>query len=331
MNIAVVHAGVVSVFGLGASLLAAAQTPDAPPDGFESDATPAFSAGTATDRVGRITVPILINGRGPYRLIVDTGASGSALAPRVVADLGLVPDHGHRLMVRGATGTEAVPTVRIRRLEGGELAIEDFLMPVSASRVFADSDGLLGVEAFEKMCLIARFDRKAVHIIRNGCPRSRLDWPRVPAVLRADRLIAVKARIRGVDVDAIIDTGAERTLGNLALLDALDFQRLAGVPASAAQVLGATSQLADGSLIATPMIRLGGIEIAKVQVTFGDFEIFRIWNLLGAPAIALGVDVLGTVDAFMIDYRRAEFRVLPRGSRSQGWHIRRVQSPSRIR
>lgn len=114
-------------------------------------------------------------------------------------------------------------------------------MPVLASRMLADADGFLGVEGFEGMCLIARFAQKDVSIIRNGCPRARLNWPKVPATLRFGRLVAVKARIQRVAVDPIIDTGAERTLGNLALLKALELERLAEDPASAAQVFGATS------------------------------------------------------------------------------------------
>ena len=69
----------------------------------------------------------------------------------------------------------------------------------------------------------------------------------------------------------------------------------------------------NGSLLTTPTIFLGDLEVADLRVTFGDFDVFRLWNLENEPAIVIGMDVLGTVDALMIDYRRAELRVLARG------------------
>lgn len=48
------------------------------------------------------------------------------------------------------------------------------------------------------------------------------------------------------------------------------------------------------------------------MLAFGDFPIFRVWGLTVHPAIILGMDVLGTVDAFSIDFRHAEISVAPR-------------------
>jgi hypothetical protein len=44
------------------------------------------------------------------------------------------------------------------------------------------------------------------------------------------------------------------------------------------------------------------------DVTFGDLEVFRHWRLDAEPAILLGIDVLGTAAALMVDYRRHEVR-----------------------
>ena len=68
-----------------------------------------------------------------------------------------------------------------------------------------------------------------------------------------------------------------------------------------------------GNLVATPSIRLGGVEIGNLQVVFGDFEVFRMWGVGDQPAIVLGMDILGTTQALMIDYRREEIRFLPQG------------------
>ena len=46
-------------------------------------AEPKYVAPTLRDRIGRIWAPVLINGKGPFRLVLDTGASHSAIISRV--------------------------------------------------------------------------------------------------------------------------------------------------------------------------------------------------------------------------------------------------------
>ena len=63
---------------------ASAQTPQTPPppQGEEVIVTapePRYVAPTLRDRIGRVWAPVYINGQGPLRLVLDTGASTSAV------------------------------------------------------------------------------------------------------------------------------------------------------------------------------------------------------------------------------------------------------------
>jgi hypothetical protein len=275
----------------------------------------AYVAPTSRDRIGRIMVPVYINQNGPYRFVIDTGASRSVVAPHVAVALGLQPDPNRLLELRGVTGAEVVPSVFVHELKAGELVLSKQVLPVVTPSVFADADGILGVDGFDSMCLSANFVRRSVRILRNGCPRISSDWARARGSFRFGGLLIVKARMRGPSrVQAIIDSGAERSLGNLPLLKALKLEQKALDPASATNVFGATSHRVTGSLLPTPTMYLGDLEVADLMVTFGDFDVFRLWNLENEPAIVIGMDVLGTVDALMVDYRRGELRVLPRGA-----------------
>ncbi|HEX9706817.1 MAG TPA: retropepsin-like aspartic protease, partial [Steroidobacteraceae bacterium] len=82
---------------------------------------PRFVAPTRRDRIGRIWAPVSINGQGPFRLVLDTGASHSALTARVAEALGIPVDPSHSVMLRGATGSVAVPVIPVRTLEVGDL------------------------------------------------------------------------------------------------------------------------------------------------------------------------------------------------------------------
>ncbi len=294
----------------GTALLAADAGPDV-------TAEPLFAVPTLEDRIGRIMAPVYINGQGPFSFLVDTGATHSVIAPRVVSALGLSPSALPTMTLHGVTGSEDVTSIQIDSLRAGAIVVRNRSLPVVTSHVFANADGILGMEVFDRMCLHADFADDRISITEDRCPRLARGWNRIPVSRKIGGLISVNAKFRSVKVRAIIDTGAARSLGNLALLRALSMERRAEDPETDTQVLGATSHQADGSFLVTPPLSLGDVRIDRMLVTFGDFNVFRVWDLMDAPALVVGMDVLGRVDAMMIDYRRSEVRLLPKGDNTQ--------------
>jgi predicted aspartyl protease len=288
-----------------------------------------YVASTRLDRIGRVMAPVFVNGEGPFAFVVDTGASSSVISPRVVARLKLVPDPKRAKLLRGITGSEIVSTVAVQSITAGEIQLPQTELPVVEPRVFADADGIFGADAFARGCLYVNFANAHVSILRTACPRVGENWEVVKARLRFGGLAVVNARVGGVKVMAIIDTGAERSLGNPAFLAATGLQAAADDPTSRKQVFAATSQAVFGNLLPTAPIHLGGVEIGNLHVVFGDFEVFRMWGLNDQPAIVLGMDVLGTAQALMIDFRREELRFLPQGEKN-AVRIRQRITPSRI-
>jgi predicted aspartyl protease len=286
-------------------------------------------AATRPDRIGRVMAPVFVNGVGPFAFVVDTGASSSVISPRVVARLKLVADPARSKLLRGITGSEIVSTVAVERITAGEIILPKSELPVVEPRVFADADGILGADAFARGCLYVNFASARVSILRTACPRVGENWEVMRAKLQFGGLAVVNARVGNTPVKAIIDTGAERSLGNPALLAASGLQALADDPQSRKQVFAATSQAVFGNLIATPSIRLGGVEIGNLRVVFGDFEVFRMWGVGDQPAIVLGMDILGTTQALMIDYRREEIRFLPQGEEN-AVRVRKRVTPTRL-
>ena len=53
---------------------------------------PRYVSPTRRDQIGRIWAPVMINGRGPFRLVLDTGASHSAVTALVALALGIPTD-----------------------------------------------------------------------------------------------------------------------------------------------------------------------------------------------------------------------------------------------
>ena len=58
---------------------------------------------------------------------------------------------------------------------------------------------------------------------------------------------------------------------------------------------------------------MGKATITGARVTFTDTAIFEHWELTKEPAVLLGMDVLGTLDVLIIDYKTKELHVRFRG------------------
>jgi predicted aspartyl protease len=292
---------------------------------------PVYAAPTQDDRIGRVVAPVYVNGQGPFHFVVDTGANRSVISPQLASRLGLEPDPNVPLLLRGITGSQSVPSLAVDSLTIGDVELRNLRLPTVAPGVLAGADGILGVDGFERMCLYVDFVADVVTVTRRGCRKVDSYWAQsARGKLLANRLLAVRARIGRTPVRAIVDTGAERSLGNLALFRALQLKGIEGVPITAAEVLGATEHRADGLLLNTPDLILGEITVGSMQVTFGDFAVFELWELEDEPAVVLGMDVLGTAHALMIDYRRAQFSVLPIGALDAPPQVRPMGIPTRI-
>jgi predicted aspartyl protease len=113
--------------------------PAAPPDASPADQLqdllvetpePKYVAPTIRDQIGRIWAPVLINGRGPFRLVLDTGASHSAVTALVALALGIPLDQSPPVMLRGVTGSATVPTIKVNNLSVGELDMVATVLPI---------------------------------------------------------------------------------------------------------------------------------------------------------------------------------------------------------
>jgi predicted aspartyl protease len=283
--------------------------PGATPETGVPSSTPdmLFASPTRLDHVGRIVAPVMIDGKGPYRFIIDTGASSSTISPQLAATLGLTPAVQSTMVVNGITGTQEVPSVTIDRLEAGDLIIQEARFPVIWAPLMAGADGILGVAGLRKESVFVDFRRNRVVISRSLRSSDRVGFDKVPAKVLGDGLMAVQGRVGGVGVTAIIDTGSERSLGNAALHEALYAKHEGSNPnAAVTDVYGATTAIASGEIHLVPTINLGPVRLAKVTVVFGNFHIFDVWGLADKPAVIIGMDVLGTADSLGIDYKRSE-------------------------
>jgi predicted aspartyl protease len=269
---------------------------------------PLFASPTRFDRIGRIVAPVLINGQGPFRLVVDTGANHTTISPALARTLGLVPRDTSVVMLNGVTGAEEVPVVTLNRLQAGDLVVTNARAPVVQTDIMAGTDGILGIAGLQNERMLVDFLNDRITISRSTRIRQEAQMLRIPAVRVDGGLLMVIAKVGGIRVRAVIDTGAERSLGNIALQDALR-NRNQLQPPRPTVVLGTTTAVSNGEVRGVPAVRLGDATIGDMNLVFGDFHIFKAWDLEGRPAMLIGMDVLGTVKQLVIDFERGEVYV----------------------
>jgi len=309
-------ASALAVFGLacGACMSPAAGTVPAQVEPQQAQATELppeetmFATPTRKDRVGRVLAPIEINGQAPFRFILDTGANRSAVSSRVVTALGLDPALADSIGVHGVTGTADMPAVALEILSAGDIVLRDVRAPILSDPVFAGADGILGIDGLQDARIEVDFANDRVRISRSTGRRAPSGYVTVPARLEQGGLLLVAGRIGREEVQVIIDTGAERTLGNLPLRDAL-LKRRGSQDVIETTVLGATPDQAAGVTFPSPMVSIGPVELRNLMVTFGDMHVFEIWGLTNEPALLIGMDLIGTLERFIVDYGRSEFHL----------------------
>lgn len=289
-----------------ASVAARAQTP--PPRAALPDRN-ASSIDASSDAAQRLSVAVRIDGHGPYGFVVDTGADRTVLASDVAADLGLL--RGERVMMEGVVRAVATETVTLHDLSFGSVSCKRLVVPIM-SRDMLQADGYLGLDALDRHRVT--FDFKN-HTLQVSEPRSRLSalWvrqneTRVRASGTAGHLRAVDCTVDGVAATAFIDSGAEVSAGNAALLAALSRNVHAHYRTDAVPLTDITGGEILGNVTMVDKIRLMDVEFSDCPLVIADFKIFDVWGLRQRPALLIGMNFLRQFARISIDYGLKELR-----------------------
>src|SRR5215469_5899474 len=269
---------------------------------------PKYVAPTRRDRIGRIWAPVLIDGKGPYRLVLDTGANHSAITVRAAQSLGGAASLP-TTTVTGFTGSAVVPSLHVNRMEVGDLLLGSTDLPVLTD-VFGGAQGVLGIEGLENKRIYADFTRDRLEISFSHGERAKNGFIVVPLTQTSSGLLVANVRVGTIRAKAIIDTGAQGTVGNLALRHAL--MRVPPRNASKEEIIGVTLDVQTGDNLLAPDIDFGNLQVKGAHITFGDMYLFQHWKLTHEPTLTLGMDLLGSFDVLVIDYNRHELQIRSR-------------------
>jgi predicted aspartyl protease len=285
-----------------------------PVDSSTVPGDPASTAVKLREIDTRMTVPVLINGKGPFRFIVDSGATRTVISGTLAARLGL-PSAGI-VPLHSVGGESDVPAVHIDSLYVGALPAKEIVAPV-LDEANLGGLGILGIDTLKGKKVVIDLVRHAMSVE----PADKYVAPAadgeivVTARSRFGQLVLADADVAGQKIYAIVDTGSMVTLGNLTLRDKL-VRRKRAAP-QVMPITDVTGRKIMASYAPIRDMRLGSFHMQNVVIAFDDAHAFERFGLTQKPAMLLGMDMLQAFDRVSIDFARRRVRLLKR-SESEG-------------
>ncbi len=281
------------------------------PDPAQQPAPEGTAIDLGKDGFQRMTVPVSIDGSGPYKFIVDTGAERTVIASDLAQTLKLGPSGMTRLYSMSEVSN--VATVLIPNLEVGGKHFRDIKAPALDERNLG-AQGMLGVDALQQQRVSFDFPHQAMTVVPSRRDEEHWDGDAIVVTARSryGHLVLLDASVEGQKVWVIVDTGAQGTVGNTALRHALERHHKLPDPKQITMVSVTGGRiLADSTLI--KRIRLGDAYINDMPIAFADVAPFKKLDLLDRPALLLGMDALKLFERVSVDFANRRVRLLAPG------------------
>jgi predicted aspartyl protease len=302
--------------GLGATLGGFSGLPASAQDNGTQDAVPLAPGPDVTEirlltnLFNRVGAWVHIDGQGPFVFVIDTGAGTTSIADTVADRLGLPA--GDPVLVHGITEAAMAPTVLVERLELNGMGFSQLRCPVF-QRSQLGADGLIGLDVLSRFRL--RFDvalrtatltLRGVRIVLGGDVQtgSRIRRGRMNTVRgRYGQMVLTQVQVDGQTTSAFVDSGAQYSIGNLALRDAISARnpnrRRAPRPVP---VYGVTGQRLNAELLQVDDLRLGLTRLGPTPLLFADLHAFETLEMADRPALLIGADVLSRFREVVLDF-----------------------------
>lgn len=289
----------------------ASELPAPAPESVEGDVI-----GTGEDLSLRMTVPVMVNGQGPFNFVIDTGADRTVVSDKLAAQLGL-PESG-KVKLHAMGGASDVKTVRIHTLTVSSNTKRN-IRAAALPRKYLGADGMLGIDSLKDQRIVMDFREKTLRLEPSSVPEEKVQDGAtivVSARTRLGQLVMVDADANGEKLWVVVDTGAQNTVGNSRLKRTLSRNIDPGAmrPIEMVDVIGRRT---PASYTIVDKIRIGGVAMGNAAVAFADAHPFRLFGLDKKPSMLLGMESLRSFRRVSVDFatRKVKFQLHDTGGK----------------
>ena len=262
-----------------------------------------------TDQHDRMTVQVRIADKGPFHFLIDTGAQNTVLSTATAGRLSLQPTAKAHLV--GVAGTQEVDTVVIDQIDLGQRSFYSLLAPLLPGDDIG-AEGILGLDSLQGQRVQIDFRKGMIAVDDAKALGGNKGYEIVVTARRkSGQLIMTDAVVDGVMVNVVIDTGAEYSIGNRALQNALAKKGDGGTMV----LRSVTGQEITADLGVAKNLKINDMNFGNVIIAYADAPPFRALGLADKPALFLGMRDMRALDRIAIDFstRRIYFD-LPQGA-----------------
>jgi membrane-associated protease RseP (regulator of RpoE activity) len=119
-----------------------------------------------------MTVPIKVNGKGPYRVIFDTGAPVTLLSTKIGRETGLLAKNAPKplLGMFGAVGQTNIKTLEVGGLKANDVSavVMDHPTLQAIAQVLGPIEGIVGFPFFARYHMTLDYQTKTMTFVPNG-------------------------------------------------------------------------------------------------------------------------------------------------------------------
>ncbi|WP_332657790.1 retropepsin-like aspartic protease [Brevundimonas sp.] len=258
----------------------------------------------------RVGAAVFIDGQGPFTFVIDTGAGTTSVADTLADRLNLPPLAS--VLVHGITEARVTRSVAINRLQLSGLGFRNLSCPVFPRNQLG-ADGLIGLDVLDRFRLKFNVVRRTASLNVRGVTvrmggdmvtgsRLRREGMR-SARGRFGQMIMTQVSVDGQQTAAFIDSGAQYSIGNMALRRATAARRPdGGRVAREVPIFGVTGQSLSADLAMVDDLRFGPQRLGATPMLFADLHCFETLGLAGRPALLIGADLLGRFREVTLDF-----------------------------
>jgi predicted aspartyl protease len=267
--------------------------------------TPPDLVALGADRSERMTVPVRVGDSAEIPFVIDTGAERTVISRQLADRLNLAAGPVRNLIT--VTGSGKVNTVLVPQLELSGTKVRGIEAP-ALDQAHMGAQGMLGIDSLKSRRVTIDFKKNEMRVtpsrrIEDSDPETIV----VTARSKFGQLILVDARFLGERVRVIVDTGAQTSIGNMALLNRLQKRK----KLSALQTImlsSVTGQTIPAQYAQVDRIQIGGVDMNNIPVAFTDAEPFKRFGLANQPAMLLGMDALRLFERVSVDFANKQVR-----------------------
>ncbi|WP_054531776.1 aspartyl protease family protein [Erythrobacter sp. SG61-1L] len=266
---------------------------------------------TGAEEYDRLTVPVTVEGQGPYRFMIDTGAQATVLSRELADRLG-VADRKTATLV-GISSRAPIEVAPVMELGLGKRLFYIETVPLVDRGNIGSADGILGLDSLQDQRVMLDFRANTFSVADAETLGGDKGYDIIVRARRVlGQLVITDAELDGVKVAVIVGTGAQGSVGNLALQE-----RLRGRNLGEAQMTDINGAMETSDMRLAKSVTIGRVKVSNLPVAFVDSPTFKVLGLDDRPAMVLGMSELKLFKRVAIDFKQRKVLFdLPPGA---GW------------